>query len=77
MIKNKFRKTIITVAVLMAAFFSGSTIVKAQTAPATAQPALPAAGTSVILGTAMGVAVEVKTQSPSNQATPLQIICVF
>jgi hypothetical protein len=38
---------------------------------------LPAAGTASIAGKAAGIAVEVKVQSPSAQATPLQIACVF
>jgi hypothetical protein len=38
---------------------------------------LPAIGTSAIMGTVNGVAVEAKVQSPSNEATPLQIVCVF
>jgi hypothetical protein len=38
---------------------------------------LPAIGTSAILGKVNGVAVEAKVQSPSNEATPLQIVCVF
>jgi len=42
-----------------------------------AQPALTAVGTSAILGKADGIAIEGKVQSPSAQATPLQIICVF
>ena len=42
-----------------------------------ASPALAAVGTSAILGKADGVAIEGKVQSPSAQATPLQIICIF
>lgn len=38
---------------------------------------LPAVGTATIIGKAAGIAVEVKVQSPSAQATPLQIACVF
>jgi hypothetical protein len=42
-----------------------------------AQDKLPAVGTSSILGKVNGVAVEAKVQSPSNQLTPLQVVCVF
>ncbi|MXV50606.1 peptidase M17 [Pedobacter sp. HMF7647] len=38
---------------------------------------LPSVGTAAILGKLEGVAIEGKVQSPSNQPTPLQIICVF
>lgn len=38
---------------------------------------LATVGTSAILGKADGIAIEGKVQSPSAQATPLQIICIF
>jgi hypothetical protein len=38
---------------------------------------LPTVGTAQVIGKANGIAVEVKVQSPSAQATPLQIACVF
>jgi len=38
---------------------------------------LPAVGTAGIAGKVQGIDVEVKVQSPSAQATPLQIACVF
>jgi Cytosol aminopeptidase family, N-terminal domain len=34
-------------------------------------------GTSEVLGSVNGVAIEAKVQSPSSQTTPLQIVCVF
>lgn len=42
-----------------------------------ATQALPAVGTQHRVGQAQGVDVDVLVQSPSAQATPLQIICVF
>jgi hypothetical protein len=42
-----------------------------------AQDKLPVVGTSAILGKIQGVAVEAKVQSPSNELTPLQVVCVF
>jgi len=38
---------------------------------------LPAIGTTAVLGQIDGVTVAATVQSPSNQQTPLQIICVF
>lgn len=43
----------------------------------TTTPALPAPGTSAILGQIDGVTITAAVQSPSNQQTPLQVICVF
>lgn len=40
-------------------------------------PTLPAAGTAAILGKIGGIAIEAKVESPSNESTPLQIVCVF
>jgi hypothetical protein len=42
-----------------------------------AQDKLPVIGTSAILGKIQGVAIEAKVQSPSNELTPLQVVCVF
>jgi hypothetical protein len=42
-----------------------------------AKGALPAVGTSAILGKAYGIAIEAKVNAPSYQETPLQIACVF
>ncbi|WP_413670772.1 M17 family peptidase N-terminal domain-containing protein [Mucilaginibacter sp. Mucisp86] len=39
--------------------------------------ALPAAGTSAILGQIDGMTITTAVQAPSNQQTPLQVICVF
>jgi hypothetical protein len=50
-----------------------STGVSAQTA----KPQLTAVGTTAVLGKADGIAIEGKVQSPSGQATPLQIVCIF
>jgi hypothetical protein len=49
----------------------------AQTSPPPTTPVLPAVGTHVILGQVDGINIEAMVQSPSNEATPLQIICVF
>lgn len=38
---------------------------------------LPAVGTSTVLGKVDGIEIAAKVQSPSAQATPLQIACVF
>lgn len=38
---------------------------------------LPAVGTEATLGTLEGLSIRAKVQSPSNEATPLQIICLF
>jgi Cytosol aminopeptidase family, N-terminal domain len=38
---------------------------------------LPPIGTSEVVGTIDGVAIEAKVQSPSSQVTPLQVVCVF
>jgi hypothetical protein len=38
---------------------------------------LPAAGTTVTLGKVDNITIEGKVQSPSSQATPLQVVCVF
>ncbi|HEY4194796.1 MAG TPA: M17 family peptidase N-terminal domain-containing protein [Mucilaginibacter sp.] len=38
---------------------------------------LPPVGTAAVLGKVDGIAIEAKVQSPSNQQTPLQVICVF
>jgi leucyl aminopeptidase len=38
---------------------------------------LPAVGTKEILGKVDGIDIEVLVQSPSAQATPLQIVCLF
>jgi hypothetical protein len=43
----------------------------------TAAPALPAPGTSAILGQIDGVTIAAAVQSPSSKQTPLQVICVF
>ncbi|MDB5146093.1 MAG: peptidase [Mucilaginibacter sp.] len=42
-----------------------------------AKPQLTAVGTTAVLGKADGITIEGKVQSPSGQATPLQIVCVF
>jgi hypothetical protein len=39
--------------------------------------ALPTPGTSAILGQIDGITIATTVQSPSNQQTPLQVICVF
>lgn len=39
--------------------------------------ALPAPGTSAIIGQIDGITIATTVQSPSNQQTPLQVICVF
>ncbi|WP_210519717.1 M17 family peptidase N-terminal domain-containing protein [Hymenobacter terricola] len=50
----------------------------AQTSPpAPAAPPPVAAGTEKAVGQAGGVAVRVKVQGPSEQETPLQVVCVF
>jgi hypothetical protein len=38
---------------------------------------LPAAGTSALLGQIDGITIATAVQAPSNQQTPLQVICVF
>lgn len=38
---------------------------------------LPVLGTKATVGTVDGVEIEVIVQSPSGQATPLQIVCIF
>jgi hypothetical protein len=38
---------------------------------------LPAVGTSSILGKVDGIAIEAMVQSPSNEETPLQVVCLF
>ncbi|TWI95856.1 cytosol aminopeptidase family protein [Mucilaginibacter frigoritolerans] len=68
-ITKLFRLSIITIAIVLAGF----SISYAQTP---AKP-LPAVGTSVILGQIDGVKISATVQSPSNQQTPLQVICVF
>ncbi|MCR8556532.1 peptidase M17 [Mucilaginibacter sp. BJC16-A38] len=40
-------------------------------------PRLADVGTTAVLGKADGIVFEAKVQSPSDQATPLQIICIF
>ena len=42
-----------------------------------AQTKLPALGTSKVVGIVNNVRIETKVQSPSLQATPLQIVCLF
>ncbi|MEO3404722.1 M17 family peptidase N-terminal domain-containing protein [Mucilaginibacter sp. CAU 1740] len=42
-----------------------------------AKPQLTAVGTTAVLGKADGITIEGKVQSPSGQATPLQIVCIF
>ncbi|SEO56041.1 Cytosol aminopeptidase family, N-terminal domain [Mucilaginibacter gossypiicola] len=39
--------------------------------------ALPKSGTSAVLGQIDGINIATAVQSPSNQQTPLQVICVF
>jgi len=41
------------------------------------QQKLPAAGTAAIVGKVDGIAIEAKVASPSEEITPLQIVCVF
>ena len=55
--------------------FMGFTTSYAQT-PAQAQ-SLPAVGTSAVLGQIDGITLAATVQAPSNQQTPLQIVCVF
>ncbi|MGF7077350.1 M17 family peptidase N-terminal domain-containing protein [Mucilaginibacter sp. 3215] len=43
----------------------------------TQAPTLPAPGTSVTIGQIDGITIATAVQSPSNQQTPLQVICVF
>ncbi|MFC0514796.1 M17 family peptidase N-terminal domain-containing protein [Mucilaginibacter angelicae] len=52
---------------------SASTSLLAQDA----KPKLTAVGTTAVLGKADGITIEGKVQSPSGQATPLQIVCIF
>ena len=42
-----------------------------------ASPQLAAINTTALFGKADGIAIEGKVQSPSAQATPLQIVCIF
>jgi hypothetical protein len=42
-----------------------------------AAPKLTAVGTTAVLGKADGISIIGKVQSPSGQATPLQVICIF
>ncbi|MFC0513059.1 M17 family peptidase N-terminal domain-containing protein [Mucilaginibacter angelicae] len=51
--------------------------VSAGVSAQTVKPQLTAVGTTAILGKADGIAIEGKVQSPSGQATPLQVICIF
>jgi len=53
-----------------------SLIVNAASAQGDAAWTTPV-GTSEVLSRVNGVAIEAKVQSPSSQATPLQIVCVF
>ncbi|WP_184546106.1 M17 family peptidase N-terminal domain-containing protein [Mucilaginibacter sp. FT3.2] len=68
-LQQLLRLLIITVTII----FTGFTISHAQTSTQT----LPATGTSAVLGQIDGVTIAATVQSPSNQQTPLQIICVF
>jgi hypothetical protein len=63
------RLLIASVAIVLISFTNGW----AQT-PASA---LPAAGTSAVLGQIDGITIAMAVQAPSNQQTPLQVICVF
>ena len=61
---------------MLALLLTQSFTLKAQ--DTNAKPAvLPAVGTSAILGTIDGIAIEDKVQSPSNEPAQLQIVCVF
>lgn len=53
-------------------------IATAPFSPVTAQNTkLPAVGTSAIIGKVDGITIEAKVESPSNEQTPLQVVCVF
>jgi len=66
---GSLRLLIASAAILLISFTTGW----AQTQA----PALPAAGTSAVLAQIDGITIATTVQSPSNQQTPLQVICVF
>jgi len=66
-LQQLFRLSVITI------IFMGFTISHAQTPAQT----LPIIGTSAILGQIDGITIAATVQAPSNQQTPLQVICVF
>ncbi|WP_259066784.1 M17 family peptidase N-terminal domain-containing protein [Mucilaginibacter sp. X4EP1] len=68
-ITTLFRLLFITIAVIFASFGIGYAQAPAQH--------LPAVGTTSVLGQIDGVTVAATVQSPSNQQTSLQVICVF
>jgi len=68
-LQQLFRQTLITIAIVLLGFTVGH-------AQAPAQP-LPVVGTTTILGQLDGVTIAAAVQSPSNQQTDLQVICVF
>jgi hypothetical protein len=61
----------------ISALFAGMLIVSSATLAQPTTSALPPAGTHIILGQVDGINIEAMVQSPSNEVTPLQIICVF
>lgn len=63
---------LITTAIIIGNLFINTTNVTAQT-----KPILEPVGTHAIFGKTDGIAIEGKVQSPSGQATPLQIVCIF
>ena len=63
-------------ALLTVLLLSSATLLAQQTSP-TPPPSLPKIGTASIIGKIDNVAIEAKVQSPSNQPTPLQIVCLF
>jgi hypothetical protein len=66
---GSLRLLIAIVATLLISFTNGWAQTQAS--------ALPAAGTSAILGQIDGITIATAVQAPSNQQTPLQVICVF
>jgi len=69
MLKQIFKVSITSLLLLITV----STTLSAQDA----KPQLTAVGTTAVLGKVDGITIEGKVQSPSGQATPLQIVCVF
>jgi hypothetical protein len=66
---GSLRLLIASVALVLISFTSGWAQTQASE--------LPAAGTSAILGQIDGITIATTVQAPSNQQTPLQVICVF
>jgi len=66
---GSLRLLIASVAIVLINFTNGWTQTQAS--------ALPAAGTSATLGQIDGMMITTAVQAPSNQQTPLQVICVF